>query len=116
MIAIVICYKKQHYICILHVDDEETFQDPHGFAYFATFIHPEVEHLVIDPISLRSSTLTYLASGIALPSLQQNVYAYIMGNGEKKIPGENHTFSPTTINKRYTPPNTEQTTSTSVLL
>ena len=116
VIAILICYLKQHYIRILHVADEETFQDPHGFAYFATFIHPTVEHLVIDPINLRSSTLTYLASGIALPSLQPNMYAYIMGNGGKKIQGQNHTFAPTTINKRYTTPGNEETRSSSVLL
>ena len=116
VIAILICYLKQHYIRILHVADEETFQDPHGFAYFATFIHPTVEHLVIDPINLRSSTLTYLASGIALPSLQPNVYAYIMGDGEKKIQGQNHIFAPTTINKRYTTLGNEETRSSSVLL
>ena len=68
-------------------------------------MYPKIEHKVLDINQLRSSQLTYLASGIALPSLQDNVYAYILGNGAKKIPGNNQTFAPTTINKKYTETN-----------
>ena len=102
VIAVVLCYLGQYYIRILHVHNNESFQDPHGFAYFATNIHPKIEHIVLHPEELRSHRLTYLASGIALPSTQQNVYAFILGNGAKKIPGINQIFAPTTINKEYT--------------
>ena len=102
VIAVIVCYLKKYYIRILHVADKESFQDPHGFAYFATNIHPKIEHIVLHPEELRSHRLTYLASGIALTSTQQNVYAFILGNGAKKIPGINQIFAPTTINKEYT--------------
>ena len=100
----------------LHVAEIEVFQDPHGFAYFSISFLPVVEHEVIDPEYLRSDTLTYLASGIALPSLQRDVYAFILGDGRKKIPGKNHIFAPTTINKTYTLPKKIQDTSNAVLL
>ena len=116
VIAIIICYLKQYYIRILHVASKQKFQDPHGFAYFHTNIHPKIEHSVIDIDNLQSQTLTHIASGIALPSLQQNTYAFVLGNGEKKVPGDNHTFSPTTINKRYTPTNNQLISNRSVLL
>jgi len=99
VIAVVLCYLRRYYIRVLHVAETEVFQDPHGFAYFSTSFLPVVEHEVIDPEYLRSDTLTYLTSGIALPSLQRDVYAFILGDRRKKIPGNNHIFAPTTINK-----------------
>ena len=55
IIAVIICYMKQYYIRVLHVDDTETFQDPYGFAYFGTSMHPKIEHKVLDADELRSS-------------------------------------------------------------
>jgi hypothetical protein len=101
VIAIVVSFEKQLYIHILHVASRESFQDPHGFAYFAIALYPTIQHTVIDSQFLRSNTLIYVASGVALPSLKENVYAFVLGNGEKKIPGEHHVFSPTIINKTH---------------
>ena len=102
VIGIVICFNKQHYIRILHVANDATFQDPYGLAYFNTETFPKHKHIVIDAENLSTLALTYETSGIALPSLQPHVFAYILGNGEKKFPGETILFSPSTINKRYT--------------
>ena len=88
VIGIVICFNKQHYIRILHVANDATFQDPYGLAYFNTETFPKHEHIVIDAENLSTLALTYETSGIALPSLQPHVFAYILGNGEKKFPGE----------------------------
>ena len=102
VIAIVVSFQKQMYIRVLHVDNQASFQDPHGFAYFATSMKPITEHTIIEEQSLSSNTLSYVASGVALPSLKNNVYAFVLGNGGKKIPGDHVIFSPTTINKTYT--------------
>jgi len=101
VIGVVVSFEKQMYIRVLHVDNEASFQDPHGFAYFATSMMPILEHTIIDDQSFSSHTLIYVASGVALPSLQHNVYAFALGNGGKKIPGSAIIFSPTTINKTY---------------
>ena len=90
--AIVISFKEKLYIRILHVANRESFQDPNGFAYFAITLHPSIQHTVIDTQFLRSNRLIYEASGVALPSLNENVYAFVLGNGEKKIPGEQTYF------------------------
>ena len=82
--AIVISFKEKLYIQILHVANRESFQDPHGFAYFATSMMPILEHTIIDDQSFSSHTLIYVASGVALPSLQHNVYAFVLGDGGKK--------------------------------
>ena len=63
---------------------------------------PITEHTIVEEQSLSSNTLIYVASGVALPSLKTNVYAFVLGNGGKKIPGEHVIFSQTTINKTYT--------------
>ena len=115
VIAVVVSFQKQLYIRVLHVAHGESFQDPHGFAYFTTSIHPNMEYRVLDPVLLRSKTLTYVASGVALPSLKYNAYAFLLGNGQKKVPGNSHIFSPTTINKTYAM-ETNSVTTTSVLL
>ena len=62
---------------------------------------PILEHTIIDDQSFSSHTLIYVASGVALPSLQHNVYAFVLGDGGKKIAGHAVIFSPTTINKTY---------------
>ena len=109
VVAIVISFKEKLYIRILHVANRESFQDPNGFAYFAITLHPTIQHTVIDTQFLRSNRLIYEASGVALPSLNENVYAFVLGNGEKKIPGEHNVFSPTIIKRSHR-------TSNSVLL
>ena len=73
------------------------------FPTFETSLNPKIEHTIIDHEHLRSLTMVYISSRLALPSLRENVYAFILGNGEKKVPGKNQAFSPTTINKTYTP-------------
>ena len=84
VIAVVISFQKQQYICVLHVAHRESFQYPHGFAYFTTSMHPNIEHVVLNPVLLKSTTLTYVTSGVALLSLKYNAYAFILGNGQKK--------------------------------
>ena len=115
IIAIVTTYEQQLYIRVLHVANKETFQDKNGFAYFETSLNPKIEHPIIDREHLRSLTMEYISSGLALPSLRENVYAFILGNGEKKVPGNQLLFSPTTINKTYTS-TSHAVTNTSVLL
>ena len=83
VLAVVVSFEKQKYIRVLHVDNEASFQDPHGFAYFATSMMPILEHTIIDDQSFSSHTLIYVASGVALPSLQHNVYAFVLGDGGK---------------------------------
>ena len=85
VLAVVISFEKQKYIRVLHVDNEASFQDPHGFAYFATSMMPILEHTIIDEQFFSSHTLIYVASGVALPSLQHNVYAFVLGDGGKKF-------------------------------
>ena len=82
IIAIVTTYEQQLYIRVLHVANKETFQDKDGFAYFETSLNPKIEHPIIDREHLRSLTMEYISSGLALPSLRENVYAFILGNGE----------------------------------
>ena len=103
VIAIVTSYRKQLYIRVLHVANKESFQDKNGFAYFKTSLSPKIEHSIIDNDNLRSQTMIYISSEVVLPSLRENVYAFILGNGEKKVSGKNQGFSSTTINKTYTP-------------
>ena len=93
VIAIVVSFEKQLYIHILHVASRESFQDPHGFAYFAIALHPTIQHTVIDSQFLRSNRLIYVASGVALPSLKENVYAFVLGNGEKNTRSTSCIFS-----------------------
>ena len=116
VIGIVLCFNKQHFIRVLHVANDATFQDPYGFAYFSTETLPKNEHIVVDAEDLSTMALTYETSGIALPSLQPHVFAYILGNGEKKVPGNRVIFSPTIINKRYTIPMHEDNLIEPVLL
>ena len=71
---------------------------------------------MVDAEDLSTMALTYETSGIALPSLQPHVFAYILGNGEKKVPGNRVIFSPTIINKRYTIPMHEDNLIKPVLL
>ena len=115
ILGVVLSSGKQYYIRVLHVSARETFLDPCGFPYFQASLHPRVEHVVLDPQRLCTVSLTYDSSGLALPSLQGGVFAFILGNGYKKIPGERNTFSPTIANRRYTC-STESSNRSSVLL
>ena len=109
VIGIVICFAKQHYFRILNVDNEEAFQDPHGFTYFSTSMFPKKESIAVDVENLSSLALTYVTSGVALPSSQAGKFAFILGNGEKKVSGNYIRFYPTTINRRC---NSETSTTT----
>ena len=102
------------HIRVLNVAQQETFQDPSGFAYFKATINPVEEHLILDKEKLDSIQLSFVASGIALPSLQEGVFAFILGDGRKKVPGENHIFSPSIVNKNYTVPKTYNKISVSI--
>ena len=115
VIAIVTSYHKQLYICVLHVANKESFQDKNGFAYFETSLNPKVEHSITNHEHLSSLTMIHISSGVTLPSSRRNIYAFILGNREKKIPGKNQLFSPTTINKTYTLPSNTLTDTSNIL-
>ena len=102
LIGIVYSHQKQYYIRVLNVADEATFQDPCGFAYFTTSTLPKKEHIILDDQYLNSIALTFVAAGVALPSFQPGLFAFILGCGQKKVSGQKHLFSPTIFNKRHT--------------
>ena len=94
VIGYITSYQKELFIHILNIADEPTFQDPCGFAYFTTSTHPKKEHRIIDHQCLNTIALTFLATGVALPSVKTQTYAFILSTGEKKVPGEKNSFSP----------------------
>ena len=114
VIGVLLHANKEYHVRVLNVAQQETFQDPSGFAYFKTTINPVEEHLILDKEKLDSIQLSYVATGIALPFLQEGVFAFILSDGRKKVPGENHIFSPSTVNKNYTVPKTYNKISVSI--
>ena len=85
VIGVLLHANKEYHVHVLNVAQQETFQDPSGFAYFKTTINSVEEHLILDKEKLDSIQLSYVATGIALPSLQEGVFAFILGDGQKKL-------------------------------
>ena len=75
--------------------------DPLGFQYFETKMNSRTPpQLVVDNKNLTIPNLNFVAANVALPwnqmphSNSSGYYAYVLGDGQKMLPGEKIVFSP----------------------